>query len=289
VAQQGDVPKDSVALAQRVKDITEADNPDDASMAFEDMREAIRLQHLYGEDIVQSTKARLSGLDTSEKNFQTKISQVRTTLQPCNKDTVSQAVLQLSSLQYNGDMFFNGSAITQLRSMQTLPPEKACLSLSGPQGLNPLEKAFAEDIEHERKDQEVRLAGAYEIAKAYGKRYSDLKGLRERLTKENGLRGAMLWIVAGVCLFACITLSVIKLYTDEQAMEVIKSGQLIQFPTVMILLVVIVVLGLTSILQENTLGTLLGGVAGYVLSQGVGRAATRDAERIASPSQVRAQ
>ncbi|MFN7940781.1 MAG: hypothetical protein U0X73_04235 [Thermoanaerobaculia bacterium] len=34
-------------------------------------------------------------------------------------------------------------------------------------------------------------------------------------------------------------------------------------------------LGLTGNIGENTLGTLLGGVAGYVLSQGVGRAPSR--------------
>ena len=43
----------------------------------------------------------------------------------------------------------------------------------------------------------------------------------------------------------------------------------------MILLSVIMALGLASILKENTLGTLLGGIAGYVLSQGVGRAAAQ--------------
>ena len=43
----------------------------------------------------------------------------------------------------------------------------------------------------------------------------------------------------------------------------------------MILLSVIMALGLANILKENTLGTLLGGIAGYVLSQGVGRAAAQ--------------
>jgi hypothetical protein len=42
---------------------------------------------------------------------------------------------------------------------------------------------------------------------------------------------------------------------------------------VMILLSVVMALGLAGILKENTLGTLLGGIAGYVLSQGVGKAA----------------
>lgn len=41
----------------------------------------------------------------------------------------------------------------------------------------------------------------------------------------------------------------------------------------MILLTVIMALGLAGILKENTLGTLLGGIGGYVLSQGVGKAA----------------
>lgn len=49
--------------------------------------------------------------------------------------------------------------------------------------------------------------------------------------------------------------------------------------TVMILLSVIMALGLAGILKENTLGTLLGGIAGYVLAQGVGRAAAREVSR----------
>jgi membrane protein YqaA with SNARE-associated domain len=47
----------------------------------------------------------------------------------------------------------------------------------------------------------------------------------------------------------------------------------------MILLSVIMALGLAGILKENTLGTLLGGIAGYVLAQGVGRAAAREVSR----------
>jgi membrane protein YqaA with SNARE-associated domain len=43
----------------------------------------------------------------------------------------------------------------------------------------------------------------------------------------------------------------------------------------MILLSVITALSLSNKIQENTLGTLLGGIAGYVLAQGIGRAAAR--------------
>ena len=47
----------------------------------------------------------------------------------------------------------------------------------------------------------------------------------------------------------------------------------------MVLLIIICVLGISEILKENTLGTLLGGIGGYVLSQGVGRAARHEANR----------
>ncbi len=64
----------------------------------------------------------------------------------------------------------------------------------------------------------------------------------------------------------------VKYFSEEIQKEWVNSGQVIQFVTVMLLLSVILVLGLAGILKEETLGTLLGGVGGYVLSQGVGRA-----------------
>jgi hypothetical protein len=90
----------------------------------------------------------------------------------------------------------------------------------------------------------------------------------------------ILAIIAIACLASFFGL---KLFGDGLQMEWVRSGQLIQFMTVMILLSVIMALGLASILHENTLGTLLGGVAGYVLAQGVGRQAALDATRPTSP------
>ncbi len=79
---------------------------------------------------------------------------------------------------------------------------------------------------------------------------------------------------------ACVgTILGVKLFEPELQMEWVASGQVIQFVTVMILLSVILALGLSRILLENTLGTLLGGIAGYVLAQGVGKQAARDASR----------
>jgi len=85
-----------------------------------------------------------------------------------------------------------------------------------------------------------------------------------------------LWIIILVIgLLSVGTILVIKLFTPDLQQQWVASGQVIQFVTVMILLSVIMALGLASILKENTLGTLLGGIAGYVLSQGVGRAAAQ--------------
>lgn len=85
-----------------------------------------------------------------------------------------------------------------------------------------------------------------------------------------------LWVIIGVIgLLSIGTIFVIKSFPPELQQQWVASGQVIQFVTVMILLSVIMALGLASILKENTLGTLLGGIAGYVLSQGVGRAAAQ--------------
>lgn len=86
----------------------------------------------------------------------------------------------------------------------------------------------------------------------------------------------ILGILGGACVLAIVG---VKLFDEEIQMEWVASGQVIQFVTVMVLLSVIAALGLSDVLKENTLGTLLGGIAGYVLAQGVGRAAARDASR----------
>ena len=84
--------------------------------------------------------------------------------------------------------------------------------------------------------------------------------------------------------FSLGTILAVKLFSPDIQTEWVASGQVIQFVTVMILLSVVMALGLAGILKENTLGTLLGGIAGYVLAQGVGRAAAREAARSSGPT-----
>lgn len=97
----------------------------------------------------------------------------------------------------------------------------------------------------------------------------ELNALSERSAKDTitGNVPIILAIIATACLGSFFGL---RLFGAELQMEWVASGQIIQFMTVMILLSVIMALGLATILHETTLGTLLGGVAGYVLAQGGG-------------------
>ena len=95
-------------------------------------------------------------------------------------------------------------------------------------------------------------------------------------------------LVIGALSIAAIAL--VRWFPNNVMLEWVESGQVIQFVTVMILLSVIMALGLAGVIEENTLGTLLGGIGGYVLSQGVGRsaarAALREQERVHNPGSV---
>jgi hypothetical protein len=94
-----------------------------------------------------------------------------------------------------------------------------------------------------------------------------------------------LWqIMAVFCLFAIAIFMAVKMFSDTIQIELVASGQIIQFATVMVILIVVCVLGISAILKENTLGPLLGAIGGYVLSQGVGRAASRAATKAAEDS-----
>lgn len=84
----------------------------------------------------------------------------------------------------------------------------------------------------------------------------------------------MILVIGGLSIAA---IALVRWFPESVMLEWVESGQVIQFVTVMILLSVIMALGLAGLLTENTLGTLLGGIGGYVLSQGVGRSAARAA------------
>jgi hypothetical protein len=104
------------------------------------------------------------------------------------------------------------------------------------------------------------------------------KALDEAGTKED-LSESLWAVILVIGIFSVAAILSVKQFSERIQLEWVASGQVIQFVTVMILLSVIMALGLTDVLKENTLGTLLGGIGGYVLAQGVGRAAAREVSR----------
>ncbi|MBX3176260.1 MAG: hypothetical protein KF886_02775 [Candidatus Hydrogenedentes bacterium] len=101
-------------------------------------------------------------------------------------------------------------------------------------------------------------------------------------TKDNVSSNLFLMIltIGGLSIAA---IALIRLFPEQVMVEWVASGQVIQFVTVMILLSCIMALGLSGLLGENTIGTLLGGIGGYVLSQGVGRSVARQVEKVRGP------
>lgn len=101
----------------------------------------------------------------------------------------------------------------------------------------------------------------------------------ESISSKNKLTISLWTVVAALGLTCLLVIAVVRIFPSEVQIELVVSGQVIQFITVMVVLSITLVLGLTETVKENTLGTLLGGVAGYVLAQGVGRAAASEAVR----------
>jgi hypothetical protein len=150
---------------------------------------------------------------------------------------------------------------------------------------SPQERCRLLQQEGNRKAIDAAVVQFEETAKSHKAKLADLRntliGLESRLQKTLASQGALkvadnlpilISIIAGASIAIML---VIRLFSSELQMEWVASGQVIQFTTVMILLSALMALGLTGILKENTLGTLLGGLAGYVLAQGVGRATAR--------------
>ena len=139
--------------------------------------------------------------------------------------------------------------------------------------------------ENQHKSVDAAIGQLEQVMRSHKTKLSDLRGelfgLQERLQKLLSSQGAIRvaeslpWLILIIAGASIAIILVVRLFAPELQMEWIASGQVIQFTTVMILLSALMALGLTGILKEQVLGTLLGGIAGYVLAQGVGRATAR--------------
>jgi ABC-type multidrug transport system fused ATPase/permease subunit len=122
------------------------------------------------------------------------------------------------------------------------------------------------------------------LAKAYADRLNKLSealaGQAKNQAKVVNALVEKLPIILGIlCALFAVIILLVRFFPDNIQIEWVGSGQVIQLLTVVTLLLIILCLAVTDILKENTIGTLLGGIGGYVLSQGIGRAAARAATR----------
>lgn len=128
-----------------------------------------------------------------------------------------------------------------------------------------------------------QVQAAEKLALAREQRHKRLSEVSARLQREKSSTANIVtdlkWLVIILCFLSVSVLLVVRSYSPDLQTEWVSSGQVIQYMTVLVILIAVLALGLSGVLKENTLGTLLGGIGGYVLSQGVGRAVARNAVR----------
>ena len=134
-------------------------------------------------------------------------------------------------------------------------------------------------IDNKRKENDAGKAQLSLLIEALQKRRGALLQHVSAATAQTKVGNDLWLIILVIGLLSVGTIVAIRFFPQDIQVEWVSSGQVIQFVTVMILLTVIMALGLAGILKENTLGTLLGGLGGYVLSQGVGKAAAMAVSR----------
>lgn len=133
----------------------------------------------------------------------------------------------------------------------------------------------SKQFESDQKENQTLKQASDNLIEALQKRQDAITKTMSSKDSQQAISSSLWLIILAIGVLSIGTIAIVLLFNDNLQIEWIASGQVIQFVTVMILLSVIMALGLANILKENTLGTLLGGIAGYVLSQGVGRAAAR--------------
>jgi hypothetical protein len=269
-------------LVDQIKDLQDVPSTEPA-IIYEETVKARRLMQRY-----RGFKIQPSQYDEAKSEFRESIAALQSVMNNnCDRNAAAEIRTRLSGLTSSD--FFAPSAYPktaqEARRLGLLSDPEICKAVKS--NTLAITKIHDDEVAANQKRDSDRLNYAEQIASAYADRYRRLQGLAKRSSESFWIRVTVMIVVISVIVFAWLIFTSAKTFSDnrEIQMELISSGQLIQFPTVMVLLVVIVVLGLTAVLDDKTLGTLLGGIAGYVLSQGIGRAASREAVRAFSTGQ----
>lgn len=268
-----DLPSDENALQQKLKEIAEMPVPDDPVVFQDEIEVARQNSDNIKNSVIPALHEERARWPSSLNNYQIQLSSLTNQARDCSNPALIQSSLRgLSFAFYGVDL---SGLNTEIQRLAALPDKTLCQELSKPTERDKLSSLGNGILDTAMKQIETQLPIAQKIGDAWNKRYQRLVIAQRQISDT---RRSMLWIVLAVCGFSCIILFGVKLFDEKSQMELIVSGQMIQFPTVMILLIVVVVLGLTGTVKENTLAALLGGIAGYVLSQGVGRQALRQGQ-----------
>ena len=235
-------------------------------------------------------------IDSVKKRAQPLIAQL--VRAPCDPKSISATLTELRAAVFDqasdwydpsGGEASDRASVQQLNDLIYSDQKGAALCKSlGEYNEKDLKKsidAFARIVASKLAADRARLASeaplANNLASAWEKRRDALvKAAAGQRKQTTDLFVAILpYIVLIFCVFGLSVIAVIRIFDEPVQLEWVASGQVIQFASVMVLLIVVASLGILHILEKEGIGTLLGAIAGYVLSQGVGRAAARAATR----------
>lgn len=138
-----------------------------------------------------------------------------------------------------------------------------------------IQQAILNTISAESSRLEARFTQLQSKLKAMQQRQSQLQDSIEEGQSQIDKK-IIQWGLPAFGLVLLAIFAIPKLYRDKELQaEIFSSGIVLDMFTVFLLTITILLLGLGRKLTENVLGTLLGGIAGYVLGRSTAGRATR--------------
>ena len=255
--------------------------PVTVEMLFPEMKEA-NAQINTQQTILDKIQPRQTGLEEQRKKGEQLFSELIQAMKQCGTPKGSAAVSNAAT-NLSRNVRWTGSLLEAGREFRLMDGPEICKKLKSEPGfMSELQAAFENGINDQKNAIATDQENANKLRTAWQERLTALENRQKELQaseqKKSPISSNLPWIVLTLCFFCCVILFGIRFFSSQVQMELVASGQLIQFPTVMVLLVVIIALALSDILKGDSLAALLGGIAGYVLSQGVGRAVARQAQ-----------
>lgn len=287
------IPGDQDEANRMIDGVKNTGIPPTAESLYQATEDARQAADFYNSRAAELPK-QLQGLNLEEQKqqFHLKIEQLQKDLGKCNATNSKDFVARVQGLSTVNDLisYQSGQAAAATGRRFDLTPFVASSGVSICRAitkdfLSSLATKFDANLQSVTALMHDQVSFCNQLAKTWQDRVTLLQAEKGKVAEQKKEEQAsdifrtLPWIVISLCIFSCLILFGVRFFSPDVQLELVSSGQIIQFPTVMVLLVVVIALGLVGILHENSLAALLGGLAGYVLSQGVGQAAARRAMR----------